>query len=211
MPEYSKQYDNIIKMRAQYGPEIAYRGLDELTAMAFENHFMDPSTGTQRERASILLSGAEDDPGQHGYDASRSGRPIECKPNLHFVKNPTRKKKISADGHGSINDHNFARHKKFIRDDLIMQQSQFFDGICAWIVEFPYTDETFFNHIVKQLTQAKNRSKSGRVCGRFSYHQWWVSPQLSIPYINKDVIQEHRLHISGGYHGNRLYKWFMDQ
>ena len=170
---------------------------------------MDPSTGTLRERASILLSGAIDDPGQHGYDASRNGLPIECKPNLHLVKNPTRKKKISADGHGSINDHNMDRHKKFIRDGLIMQQSQFFDGICAWIIEFPYSDETFLEHIVKQLS--KNKSESGRVCGRFAYKHWWKSPMLSIPYINQSVIQEHQLHISGGYHGNRLYQWFMEQ
>jgi len=211
MPQYSKEYDNILINRAIYGPELAYSGLDKLTTMAFENHYMDPSTGTQRERAAILLSGAEDDPGQHGYDASRNGQPIECKPNLIYVKNPTRKRKVSADGHGSINDHTFDRHQKFIRDDLIMQQSQFFDGICAWIVEFPYTDETFFNHMVKQLTEAKNRSKSGRVCGRFRYLHWWTSPNLSIPYINQNVIRKHKSHISGGYHGNRLYKWFMDQ
>jgi len=211
MINYSDNYNKVVAIRAtdgqggivEFASKLTREELEELFVLTFEHHFMDPSTGTVRELASIILSGAENDEGQFGYDAARKGRPVECKPVSHF----SYVTKNSADGHGKINEHSLNRHDKFIRDDLIMQQSQFFDGRCAWIIEFPYTDSAFSNHMVNQIT----RAKTGRVCGRFSYLQWMNCPNVVVRYINHEVIEQNRFNIVGGSRNTHLYEWLMNQ
>ncbi len=211
MTEYSDNYNKVTAIRAidgqggviEFASKLTREELEDLFVLTFENHFMDPSTGTLRELASIILSGAENDEGQFGHDAAREGCPVECKP-VSYSSNST---KQSADGHGKINEYSQSRHEKFLRDDLIMQQSQFFDGLCGWIIEFPYTDSVFVNHMMKQMT----RTTSGRVCGRFSYLQWMNCPNVVVRYINHDVIRQNRFNIVGGSRKTHLYEWLMDQ
>lgn len=202
---YDARIDSILKLRVTYGPEIAYMGLSLLEQRLLENHLQDPSTGTYRERASILLSNAEPWPGQHDYDAIRDGKPIEIKPKT-YNKHPNGSKKKNANGYGSINDHSLNRHEKFLREGLIMQQSQFFDGYCAWIIEFPY--EWMADHMVNQIANAKTR-----VCGRFHYIHWIDCPDLEVKWLNKNIVEEQRKNIVGGPYKNPklLYKWLMEQ
>lgn len=216
MFEYSKNYNKIVKIRAKEGlggvkkivNQMTRIDLENFACLTLNNHFIDPSTGTLRELASIFLSGAKNDEGQHGYDGWRGNLPIECKPVIHY-KNGSPK---SANGHGSINDHSMKRHLQFTEDDLIMQQSQFFDGICAWIIEFPYTDSKFYLHMEKQLRRGDDPKENlRRVCGRFTYKHWWESPNLVIRYINKELIRESRLQITGGRYNKLLYQWLMNQ
>ena len=198
---YTARIDAILKLRVTHGPEIAYSGLSDLESRLIENHLQDPSTGTYRERASIILSGAEAWPGQHDYDAIRDGKPIEIKPKTW---NPP--KKSNADGHGAINEHSIARHEKFLKEEMIMQQSQFFSGYCGWIVEFPY--EWMADHMVNQINNSKTRIR-----GTFTYKNWIDCPDLEVRWINKALIKEQRNNIVGGPFKNPklLYKWLIDQ
>lgn len=198
---FNKKIDGIIKNRVIHGPKKAYKNLSKLEATLMENHLSDPSTGTYRERAAILLSGATALAGQFDYDAKRDGLPIECKP-----KTWNTGKKANADGCGCINEHSMSRHMRFINDSLIMQQSQFFDVECAWIVEFPYS--FMADHMVKQIAKSKDR-----VLGRFRYNQWIDCPDLKLQWINHSLIERNRQNIVGGPQRipNKLYKWLMEQ
>lgn len=195
MFNYSDKFLSILINRAKFGMAVAYNGLNTLEAEAIEGHYTDPSTGTLRELAALLLTGAENDPGQHGYDGMRDGVPIECKPiNYKGGKN-------NANGHGHINDHSWTRHADFLSAGLIMQQSQFFYGDCAWIVEFPY--RWIEEQMHGEITHCQRRA--GRIVARFSYTNWIDCPDLEVRYLNKDVIVENRLNIVGGKFYNRLY------
>lgn len=192
---YSEKFLKILINRAKLGAIAAYADLDPLVIEAIEGHYTDPSTGTLRELVALLLSGAKDDPGQHGYDGVRRGKPIECKPiNYKGGKN-------NANGHGHINDHSWKRHYGALDDGLIMQQSQFFYGDCGWVVEFPYS--WINSKMAKEIAICEERGL--RIVARFSYLDWIYCPKLKVRYINKEVIERNRLNVVGGKFHNRLY------
>ncbi|KKL09227.1 hypothetical protein LCGC14_2567990, partial [marine sediment metagenome] len=130
---------------------------------------------------------------------------IECKPTLYTGAGTVR-------GSGSINDHSKKRHKKFIKSDPLVQHSQFFYGILGWIVEFPYKHPTFIKQMEKDIHKPKT---SGRICGNFSYKQWIDCPDVTVQYINKDIINKYRENITGGkfkkVRSKYLYGWLMEQ
>ena len=204
-------YKEIIINRVKHGPNIykKYLNLDDkyhcLLKAQIEMHLMDPSTGTLREFAALWLSNAEPVSGQHGYDGQRGDIPIECKPNLWTPRKLKSLRKQNVRGSGSINDHTFGRHEKYINEGLIMQTSQFFDGICGWIIEFPYTYDKFTQHMEKQLDKP-----SGRVCGRFTYLNYFDCPDIQIHYINRRLIKKYKNDIVGGKRNEKFFKWLMN-
>ncbi len=193
---YSKKFLMILLNRAKFGSKVAYDGVDSLSTEAIEGHFTDPSTGTLRELVALMLSGAENDEGQHGYDGARGNIPIECKP-INYKGG-----RANANGHGHFNEFSQKRHDDALADGLIMQQSQFFFGDCGWVVEFPYS--WIKEKMVKEIEICE--SKGRRIVARFNYLDWIDCPDLQVKYINKEVIRENRLNIVGGRFNNRLYK-----
>lgn len=198
-----QRYQRTLMLRALFGKEVAYVGIPLPERYAIEQHYMDSSTGTLREVVSLWLSNAELVPGRRNYDGVRNGRFIECKPTLYTGTG-------TVNGSGSINDHKDHRHKKYIKSDLLVQHSQFFYGILAWIVEFPYKHPTF----IKQMEKGIHKP-SGRICGDFSYKHWIDCPDVTVQYINKDIINEYRENITGGkfkkVRSKYLYGWLMEQ
>lgn len=202
-PEILDEYRELIVARVVDGFS-AYNGLDPFTVYCLENHLMDPSTGTLRERAALWISGAELEPGQHGHDGRRGRFPIECKPRI-WAPPQANSRKNNANGYGSINDHTWNRHEQYLQDHLIIQQSQFFGGICAWIIEFPYSYSEFIDHMEKHLHKA-----SGRICGRFTYLNYWDCPGIQFPYTNRKLIEQQKLNIVGGNQNRLFFSWLMD-
>lgn len=192
---YSEKFLSILINRAKFGAPTAYNGVDPLAVEAIEGHYTDPSTGTLRELVALLLTDADNDVGQHGHDGMRDGVPIECKP-INYKGG-----KKNANGHGHINDHSLKRHSGYLKDGLIMQQSQFFYGDCAWVVEFPYKWIETAMH--KEIRQCTNEHR--RIVARFSYLDWINCPDLEVKYINKVVIEKNRLNIVGGKFDKLLY------
>lgn len=198
-----QRYQRTLMLRALFGKEVAYTGLPFPERYAIEQHYMDSSTGTLREVVSLWLSRADLVPGRRSYDGVRGGRFIECKPTLYTGTG-------IVNGSGSINDHTDDRHEKFIKSNPLVQHSQFFYGILAWIIEFPYKHPTF----IKQMEKGIHKP-SGRICGDFSYKHWIDCSEVNIQYINKDIITENRRNITGGrfkdVRSTYLYGWLLEQ
>lgn len=199
-----QRYERTLVLRAIYGKEIAYKTISLPESYTFEQHYMDSSTGTLREVASLLISNADLVPGIRDYDGVRDGRFIECKPRLHTGIG-------IINGSGNLNDHTIPKHEKAMDINSLMQQSQFFsDGICGWIIEFPYRHSTF----VKQMEKDLHKSK-GRICGSFYYKHWIDCLDINVRYINKDIIYKNREIITGGRYKTTsspyLYQWLMEQ
>lgn len=206
--ELFEQYKKIIIDRATIG-HTAYRkhNCTPLEKASIETHFMDSSTGTLREWAALWVSGAEPLFKQHGHDGERDGVPIEAKPKIWRLR---KKSKHTADGYGSINDLSQNRHQKALNDNLIMQQSTFFGGRIAWIIEFPYSYSVFREHLENQLSNGMKQNRN-RICGRFSYKQFCECPDVRLPYFNRKLIEKNQKNIVGGYRNNLFFSWLMDQ
>ena len=198
-----QRYQRTLMLRALFGKGVAYVGIPLPERYAIEQHYMDSSTGTLREVVSLWISKADLIPGRYNYDGVRDGRFIECKPTLY-----TGTGKVT--GSGSINDLSNNRHERFIRNNPLVQHSQFFYGILGWIIEFPYKHPTFIKQMEKDLHKTR-----GRICGIFSYKHWIDCPDVTIRYINKDIINEYRENITGGsfkkVRSKYLYGWLMEQ
>lgn len=212
--ESTEKYEMRNMLRAVYGQAVAYKGLAKDARLAYEGHYMDPSTGTIREMVTLFLTNcmkykpAKNEPAYDGYriDPMHTDDEIEyieTKPILANPEGPAKKA-----GTGCINDHTFSRHERFLQDNLVMQSSTFFsDGILGFVIEFPYAD------IADHMEMCLIKTKNSRGLGKFSF-KTWHDKNVKVTYLNKSAVEKNRNKVPGGKYKNPatpfLYHWLMD-
>ena len=109
---------------------------EEITALCrsmIHQMLTDKNSGHLRERVTLELLGLEQNPNKLGYD-STAGQ-YEVKPT-----NVARNGKRKLTGQGTITDHRWQRHKKFLEEDVKLLVSGWVDGQILYILEVDYKD-----------------------------------------------------------------------
>ena len=172
----------------------------ELFEELYKEYMGDPNSSTLREQITAAVAGCKTIPGKLGRDAiDINGVEKEIKP-----KNYTGKR---TNGGGCFNDYTRSRYERDVSVNLPIISSLFADGMLIYVVEFKFESiaERLNDQIVRICEEQGNRYV--RSCSR-TYSNWIDNPDLTVHYINKDLLKEHA-HYSEGVVVGPFYKKLM--
>jgi hypothetical protein len=143
----------------------------------------DKNSSSFRENVTLGIVGKKQSSKKLGYDSD--DEPLEVKP-----KNISSLSKNKFDGSGNFSDFTWARHKKYLEDDVKMLVSGFLDGKIIFAISFNYSSEDFINEIERQLTK---HLPDGDIVSRyvrsvkFSYKHFILSDSFKIEYLTPEL------------------------
>ena len=122
---------------------------DEIIYKLIGQQANDLNSSTFRESMTLLLCNVNQIHTKHSYDGvDNNGIFYEVKP-----KNITSNSKNKLSGQGNFSDYTIGRHKKYMKDDVKMIISGFFNGKIIYIFQFDYNDPIFSEKIHCKLKQ----------------------------------------------------------
>ena len=139
----------------------------------------DKNSSSFREGVTLGVLGKNQSITKLGYDSDEE--PIEVKPK-NIISGSNKK----LDGSGNFSDFTWARHNKYVRDNVRMLVSGFLDGKVLFVISFDYNSPKFTEEIERQLMK---HLPDGDMTSRyvrsvkFSYKHFIASDNLKIEYL----------------------------
>jgi len=134
------------------------------------------STGEFRQIPILALCGHRGSIGKFGYDSSDGN--IEVK---SIVYSPNNK----LNGGGSYSDLTWARHKKYVDDDVRLVLGGFVDGRIVYVIEVKYSD--IVDRIEYTLKDALPDGDKVREYSRASRFTYCAYDKFEIKYLHSDI------------------------
>ena len=139
----------------------------------------DKNSSSFREGVTLRVLGKKQSVTKLGYDSDEE--PIEVKP-----KNISSNSNKRFDGSGNFSDFTWARHKKYVSDNVKMLVSGFLDGKVLFVISFNYNSPEFVKeverHLIKHLPDGDITSRYVRSV-KFNYKHFMTSDSLKIEYL----------------------------
>lgn len=139
----------------------------------------DKNSSSFREGVTLGVLGKKQSVTKLGYDSDEE--PIEVKP-----KNISSNSNKRFDGSGNFSDSTWARHKKYVSDNVKMLVSGFLDGKVLFVISFNYNSPEFVKeverHLIKHLPDGDITSRYVRSV-KFNYKHFMTSDSLKIEYL----------------------------
>jgi len=111
-----------------------------------EMYANDKNSSFLREMVTCSTAGYTHNIKKLGYDGGSTEKPIEVKP-----QNIKSTGKIKLNASGNFTDFTWRKFKKCGEDNVTMLMSGFIDGKLMFIIEFPFNDPIFKNHLQSKL------------------------------------------------------------
>lgn len=173
----------------------------------------DKNSSTLREFITVSAAGYKhrnSKIGYNGYKQDVAGTSVDCeaKPknvDSHEYAEFRRKERKSfrkLNGGGNFTDYTWARFAKDCGENLHMLVSGFVDGKLIYILEFPFSEESFKNKLELQL---RRHFPDGDVAGRFlrsagfDYNDFMDGQNLKIVYGNSELLESNKQYMVGGF------------
>jgi len=155
----------------------------------------DKNSSKFREDVTKIMVGLRPSEGKLGYDDDFDA--IEVKP-----VNITGKDKLN--GKGSFSDLTWARHKKYIKDNLRMLISGFQHGKLLFIIEFPYKSiqERMETLLKKKLPNGDVKNTYVRAAA-FNYVHW-KDENFNVKFIRPNIVKYQKVF------NKKFFKLLMD-
>jgi hypothetical protein len=159
------------------------QSLRQALELLLQQYANDKNSSTIRENVTLLLAGYDPGEGRKlGYNGTRAEEVAEAKP-----------VNVSSDGGklnggGNFSDLTPERLKKYLAEPhLNMLMSGFVDGHLVYILEFPFSCESFVAELARQLERQfpGGRREPGRYLrsASFSFKHYGECPKLKVDYV----------------------------
>ena len=135
--------DNILSLPSEIKSKLLLDLLEDMSC--------DKNSSTFREGVTLGVLGKTQSKTKLGYDSEDES--IEVKP-----KNLNNNSNKKFDGSGNFSDFTWARHNKYLSDDVKMIVSGFFEGKLIFVLSFNYSSLSFVKEVERQLS---NRLPNG--------------------------------------------------
>ena len=164
--------DNILSLPSEIKSKLLLDLLEDMSC--------DKNSSTFREGVTLGVLGKTQSKTKLGYDSEDES--IEVKP-----KNLNNNSNKKFDGSGNFSDFTWARHNKYLSDDVKMIVSGFFEGKLIFVLSFNYSSLSFVKEVERQLS---NRLPNGDEVNqyvrsiKFSYLHYKDSPSFKIEFLS---------------------------
>ena len=187
-----------------YATQIHNLSKDSIIALFTDlltTYINDKNSSTLREFITVSLAGYKHSTnkiGFNGFKHTTTGIPIACeaKPknissqDLESYQSGQRKTFNKLRGNGNFTDYTWARFNKDKRENLNILVSGFVDGKLIYLLEFPFTTQSFVNKLETQLQKMfPNGDELGKYLrsANFSYGDFIDSNKLKMVYCTSNL------------------------
>ena len=174
----------------------------------------DKNSSTLREFITVSVAGYEHEGGKigfNGYKHATVGKPLACEAKPKNVdsndyeeyRRGERKTFRKLNGGGNFTDYTWARFERDCGENLNMLVSGFVDGKLAYVLEFPFAEESFKKKLRQQLqNHFPNGDESGRFLrsASFDYRDFMDGGRLILVYANDGILRNCEHLFVGGFY-----------
>lgn len=174
----------------------------------------DKNSSTLRELITVSVAGYEHSNRKIGFDGHKyvGEKRIACeaKPknvnssDIEDMRQGRRKNIRKLNGGGNFTDYTWERLGRDCKENPNMLVSGFIDGKLIYILEFPFTEESFVAKLKKQLERRfpGGDDISGQFLrsASFDYNDFMNGEYLQLLYYNQQMAEEYKGHIVGKFY-----------
>lgn len=193
-----------IESHQAYATQVHSLSKDAIIALFTDlltTYINDKNSSTLREFITVSLAGYEHSSNKIGFNGFKhitTGKSIACeaKPknissqDLEDYQTGTRKTFHKLRGNGNFTDYTWARFNKDKQENLNMLVSGFVDGKLIYLLEFPFSTESFTNKLESQLQkQFPNGDEVGKYLrgANFAYKDFINDKKLKTIYCTNNL------------------------